>query len=284
MKSKIDHFLLGLLWLLAMTLGASFLFNTKFGFNIFDVKHWAYLGQLQASKAPISAWFYIYMLIVVIVMIFGLYMIVRPRLRKISLNKQTVVPTPIAAPVPQVAEPIAETPVAAADLARPPRLNVPVGGPVMPAPKPTNIEAPVAATAPIISSDEFKEIEDIFKNNGYTVKNPPQIGSLKPALLAIGPDEALWIGAVGIEPAALAQSVNMLRKIFSDTLEDIPIHINAFVLNPQSGDIPDIIYFDSMDALRERMELNKAAANADPENFDAYSEYIDTVIGYVNKL
>jgi hypothetical protein len=155
---------------------------------------------------------------------------------------------------------------------RPPRLNIPRGA--TPAPPP-----PAAAQSAI---GEFKNIEAIFANAGYTVKKPPKIGDIRPALLAIGPEEVLWIGAVGVAPAALAKSVEMLRALFNDTLEDIPIHINAFVVKPSGAEAADIESFESVDALAARMEERKAIKDGEPDNFGAYSEYIDTVCGYFN--
>lgn len=85
MKIRIDNILLCILWLLAITLGTSFWFNTVFGFNIFSTNHWQYLAYLQAAHTPIKTGFYISMVVIVFIAIFGLYLVVRPRRRKIRL-------------------------------------------------------------------------------------------------------------------------------------------------------------------------------------------------------
>ncbi len=300
MKKQIDHFLLGLLWLLAITLGASFWFNIRFGFNIFYLGHWEYLGQLQAARQTVSVSFYMSIIVVVFVMIFGLYIIVRPRFRKIPVFKPTVqaTHTPPAPPVAVIekTEPVAQ----AIQAVRPPRIVVPSNGHAVrpavttePAPmvapmSPMRMMEPVITpipTMPPVTTSDFEDIENIFKSAGYTVKKPPRIGNLRPALFAVGPDENLWIGAVGIEPARLADAVDKLRTIFTDTLEDIQIHIHPFIIAPTAPGT-DMETFDTVANLRDYISTNPARklSDDDTEDFDAYSEYVDTVADYFNKV
>ncbi|MDL2295976.1 hypothetical protein LJC18_04185 [Lachnospiraceae bacterium OttesenSCG-928-E19] len=311
MKTRIDNFLLGLLWLLACTLGASFWFTTRFGFSLFTIQHWQYLGQLQASRTPINAWFYISLVIFAVIMIGGLYLIVRPRFRKIKLACDLPPPTveqlkpiekPLTAPEPEktvtttqtVQEPVTK-PVSST--ARPPRLVLPtITNPVARPATPTAATVPTLApeNLPVIApqnNDGFAEIENIFKSAGYVIKKPPRLNGLRPALYAIGSDEVVWIGSVGVEPSRLAKSVEKLREIFVETLEDIEIHINAFVIDPKPDnaevDSPiSILSFGTVGELATYITTrpNPPLASDDTENFDAYSEYIDTVTGYFNKV
>lgn len=320
MRKQIDHFLLGLLWLLASTLGASFWFNTKFGFNIFSIPHWQYLGQLQASKASIQPSFYISMVLIVVVMITGLYLIVRPRFRKIyfksngpAVMDSKPAPTVAAAPAPALqTAPVVETPSAPVvptgpAIARPPRLNLPThngygaaaqtpaGNYPQPnvqtpsfAPAPAPVVAPVAQPQPESLPSNFEDIEQIFKSAGYLIKKAPRIGGIRPALFAIGSDETLWIGGVGMEPSRMANAVDKLDTIFTETLEDIKITINSFIINPKIDNPADMVgieQFDSVNALRDYMDShkNRELPPSEAEDFDAYSEYIDTVADYFNK-
>lgn len=313
MKNHLDNFLLGLLWLLACTLGVSFWYNTKFGFNIFSIPHWQYLGTLQASGAPINSWFYISMVISVIIMMGGLYIILRPRFRKIKLAKrEEVVIEDKIDDTPTSMATVSDTTPAPSTLVRPPRLesskmNNAIG---------TNYPAPIPATVPqtpvlpVISADmatapnisvpmitennaekpgDFADIEKIFTDAGYLVKKPPRIKTLRPALYAIGYNETVWIGAVGIEPARLQNAINALNEIFVETLEDIAINIHGFVISPRPDangiDTSNILIFNSVDDLSDYMQQHPADPLPDSEksDFDAYSEYIDTVSDYFNK-
>ena len=95
------------------------------------------------------------------------------------------------------------------------------------------------------------------------------------------------MGAVGISTSQMQSCVNKLVQLFHDTLEDIEINVNAFVLNPtDTASDSDILTFDTIDSLRDYMNTHRNAPLAadDAENFAAYSEYITTVIEYIGKL
>ena len=229
MRDKLDNFLLAVLWLLASTLGVCFWFNIRFGFNIFSSAHWHHLAYMQASQNPVTPAFYISMVISVIVVIFGLYLLIRPRFRKFKLpvreaNKPTqhtqaqpVAPSPTPAQTPMV-EP---TPAPRNEpvLARPPRLNIAI------TPQLHNTPAPQqpAQTPSLVS-----QMREIFETAGYTVKNNPRIGTVNTELFAIGTNETLWIGATGISTTALQNAIDTVNQIFSDTLDDIIIYTILF--------------------------------------------------------
>ena len=322
MKKQIDYILLGTLWLLAATLGVSFWFNTQFGFNIFSGAHWLYLGQLQASDTHIRPMFYVSMVIAVVVTIAGLYILMQPRLRRMRMpgfvrrifargHKKTVgADTSTIVSVP--AEPIITPAPQTDNIPRPPRLNMPrlnnaqmpttytpqVPGTAAPTAQPSAATVSAASTAPATTMTSqtpvaptaiyFDDIKQFFERTCYTVKPSPSIAGIRPDLFAIGADETLWLGGVGIEPARLNAAMEKLNSVFTDTLEDIVIHINGFVIDAR-GDVPDganIQLFASLDELRTYMDAhrNREISDAERDDFGAYSEYIDTVSNYLNKV
>lgn len=297
MRNKIDNILLGLLWLLAMTLVACFWFNTKFGFNLFSVAHWQYLSYMQVAQTPVRPAFYVSLVIFAFIMLFGLYLIVRPRRRKIHLaTKQAPrmvtpvahiapLPAPVAAqnrPAPANIDPHATTPQPSSQMTRPRAL---VTSTFRPLQTPQNI-----VQAPKNNSEHNRtEIVKIFESNGYIVKKATSIVGVRPDVLAIGTNETLWIGATNIDTVDLRHAMDKLARVFADTLDDIYININGFVIaarDAATNTSDDILMFASVDELREYMSAhrNPPPAADDVENFDAYSEYIDTVINYIGKI
>ncbi len=320
MKNKIDKILLGLLWLLAITLGTSFWFNTNFGFNIFAAQHWQYLAYMQASQTPVTPMFYISLVLAILIAIAGLYILLRPGFRKIKLpiirtnehtpkhKKQT--PENIKNPENHAhtdSTPINET-ASTLDILSPEQTPAPIVPPTPTLPRPPRLKMPMTnnyiapgpgqtqstsntntlvTNAPTIT--DMPEVREIFRDTGYTVKQSPKINGIQTTLLAIGVNETLWIGAVGVKTTDMRRAIDTLSSIFSDTLDDIEILINGFVLNAPdaaTSEFQDILMFDSPDQLRTYMNehQNPALSPDEQENFDAYSEYIDTVITYIGKM
>ncbi|MBQ8294541.1 MAG: hypothetical protein IJX89_04105 [Alphaproteobacteria bacterium] len=303
MRNKLDNILLGILWLLAVTLGTSFWFNTQFGFNIFSSAHWQYLAYMQASQMPVKPMFYGSMFVIMFIAIFGLYLLIRPRFRKIKLPVRHITNTPTTpqsapaaspAPTPQL---VAQTTIAPTQAQptpqipdsgpRPPRLNIPtisarpIAQPIAQQPSPTP-----AQNSP---QTDWPELRQIFESAGYTVKTAPHIGTLQTSLLAIGTNETLYIGAVGVPTAALQTAIEKLTQVFSDTLDDIVINITGFIIaapDATTTNTTDILLFDTPGALREYMTEHPNAPLPDDDggNFDAFSAYISTVIDYIGKI
>ena len=302
-------------------LGACFWFNTMFAFNIFSAEHWRYLAGMQASRMAVVPGFYFSIVATVMIYVMGLYVIFKKRLRKIKLpmfdvkkaqtkttlpqpaparpQAQTTPPTP-APTQPVVSETLPTTPVAQTTtnapqaVRRPPRLNL-----GMPAQNNTYAAAPIAPTAPARSQfapvaapaadDAIKrEIAEIFESAGYTPKGTPRIKGMPTAIIAIAPDEVLWIGAVGATYDAMRTAVDTLARVFSETLDDIEININAFII--ASPDTPPvdgtILMFANTSELREymRAHISPPVPDTDDGGFDAYSAYISTVIDYIGKI
>lgn len=316
MKKQIDRILLGLLWLLAATLGTCFWFGTQFGFNIFSAQHWQYLAYIQATRQPVRPLFYISLTLCMVIGLGGLYIIMRPRLNKLNIvltwkhrNKKTKkAAAPTAPATPAITTQSAPTPpVTASTIVIPPSgpayQSAPADAPQRPArlslstgpAMQTRATTPIAPVAPIApathtatADKDYPQLREIFTNAGYIVKKPSKIGTLRPDLVAIGTDEVLWIGGVGISVDALNTVIDKLTDIFTDTLEDIEIKVNGFIVAPQPGPATNtdhnILTFADINTLGEFMETHKNPPAPDPENFDAYSQYIDTVLEYSGKI
>lgn len=296
MKKQIEHILLSLLWLLAATLGTSFWLNTTFGFNIFSAQHWQYLSYMQAARQPVRQSFYISLTLCLILTLTGFYILMHPRIRIMRRSKARPAPTttmvqqpapqqpnitPTPAATPPAATPATDTTKKAATTTRPPRLNIPhIDTP----PMPPITSAPAHQDA---TPQDIAALQQIFADAGYTVKKPAKIGTFKPNLLAIGTDEVLYLGAIGASGVALQTARQKLLAVFNDTLDDVQIHVHAFVVAPTAHATGnDIMTFESLDDLREYMTMhtNPPLPNNNNEDFDAYSEYIDTVMNYVDKI
>lgn len=317
MKKNFENILLGLLWLLAATLGTTFWFNTRFGFNLFSGAHWDYLATQQATRAPISFWFYFSFVAATVITLFVLYLLIRPHKRNIKIstpqakNFSQSTPTIITPTtntdasqihiVPGTTQhviPAPDMPPAPPIPPRPPRLNIAPSNTFAPAVSSTpNVNNTITTnTVPVVQNapqsqqqqkQDWPEIREIFSMAGYVIKPEPFINGKKMALLAIGTDEVLYLGAVGISTSDMTGCVNKLKRLFHDTLEEIEITVHAFVLNPTDTDnVSDILTFDSINSLRDYMNNHRNAPLAadDAENFTAYSEYITTVIEYIGKL
>ncbi len=100
MTKGFDKFLLGTLWLIAMTLASSFWFNIRFGFNLFSREHWKYLSELQITGINISKSFYFSFVIVTIISIIGIYILIHHSHKTSVENKTENIPIKIALPVP----------------------------------------------------------------------------------------------------------------------------------------------------------------------------------------
>ena len=118
MRDKLDNFLLATLWIFASTLGVCFWFNIRFGFNIFSSAHWHHLAYMQASQNPVSPTFYISIVISVIVVICGLYLLIRPRFRKFKIPVREISKPAQNIQLQQTTQPIAQQPATIAHMAQ----------------------------------------------------------------------------------------------------------------------------------------------------------------------
>ena len=135
------------------------------------------------------------------------------------------------------------------------------------------------------------EIQKILESGGYITKTCNKIGKLQDTLVAISYDQNVWIVATGTAPQQMVDAIQTLVTIFDDTLgataNDITLHgliINASEPNTRDDNL--IITFDSKADFAKYINehKNEKPNDYDAELFDAFSTYINTVIGYVGKI
>ena len=294
MRSRLERILLLLLLGSSVLLGLCFWLNTIFSFNLFNKEHWSELSRLQAEQIPISSGFYTSIGIAIFIFVFGLGVIYAPVIKRsyqkiVHMQNQSLAfPQLTHEKDKMVKRPEPEK----FDMpARPPKLNLPSNMAQIAKQhhENNNVNKPVSqdSSSPRYDSD----IAQTFTDAGYVVKPNPIISGFTPNLFAIAPDEILWIGGVDKDIDKLQHAINRLQSVFQETLEDIKININAFMIDTTGQQRPtnSIFVFKSLDELKEFVsELPpvwpKEMTNSDQENFDAYSEYIDTIIQYIKNM
>lgn len=302
MNKKIDNILLGTLWLIASTLAACFWFNTKFGFDIFSRSHWQHLAYMQASQKPVQISFYLSLIIFVFIILFVLYILVHPKFRKIKITQnqpqssmmyihktsETQLPKKQSLekkPNQEPSQPI--------QLVRPPRLNIPQNT-MRPPQNTTHIVAPPVQH--VITQQNttpqtqliINDLKKIFTSTGYTITKKPTIPNNPVSLVAIGAFENLWIGGVGVSVQQMQNVINKLEQIFSDTLDEILININGFIVSPNLSDntpAGKILTFNTTQELYLYMSAHKNLTDdTDQESIRAFETYINTVMDYIGKI
>lgn len=311
MKKQLENFLLTLLVGTSVLLVLTFWLNTKFGFNLFSSEHWHELSILQASGEKIDNNFYISIGIALLVFIILLNVIYRPNHKKDAKTINTL-PVPITQNQPienskpdisKQSEPESHidtkneektteqtqhqkqtAPETTIALTRPPRLNLPKNAAEIAAIQHNQIHEQTPAS----QTDKYdKELEKIFSENSFLVKKQPTISGFKPNLFAIGVNEIVWIGGVDCELDKINNAIKRLESTFTETLEDITITVNAFLIDTKGKYNSDerIKIFHNIEELGHYISENpsKKITDDDREDFDAYSEYIDTVLSLLYK-
>jgi hypothetical protein len=293
MKNKLEHILLSVLLGLSILLGLSFWLNTIFSFNLFCHAHWDEFAKLQASHTPISNGFYVSFAVAIFLFAIGIYVIYRPTMRNVveQAPKDNIVTTPITTNVQQ--EKSEKEPVVAQPLpvSRPPRLNLPKNMAQIVAQNNQQKEQPsILKQQDKPSENPYNPIiSETFSSAGYVIKQNPTISGFVPNLFAIGANEIVWIGGIDCDVEKIMDAIEKLQSVFQSTLEDIPININAFVLdtlNRYDSENSSVLVFKSIDELKEFISQHPAdqITNEEQESFDSYSEYIDTIIQYIKNL
>ena len=171
-------------------------------------------------------------------------------------------------------------------LSRPPQLNLPKNMEQIAA----NQYAQTKHTQPMnqqnltpMTNERYnKEIAEIFSNCAYLVKPNPTIMGLKTNLFAIGNKEVLWLGCVDCDINKLKTAIERLKATFNETLKDITITVYSFLLDTGNRykSEPGIFIFHKIEELKKFIFENQGLdiPPSDQEDFDAYSEYIDTII------
>lgn len=294
MRNKFEHFLLSFLLGIAVLLGLSFWLNVIYGFNLFSKEHWNELARLQAEQIPVSTGFYVSIIVAVFIFVFGillLYIIptikrTREKVSNSFLSTAPMVPRHKAEEKKED-NTIFEPQMPKLNMSQPPKLNLPSNMAEIMQQRNENNQNKVKE--PVTDYDAI--LTQIFKDKGFMVKPNPVISGFSPNLFAIAPNEIVWIGAVDTDINKLQYAINRLDGIFTDTLEDIKININAFLIDTKNTyqSNASIFVFKTLEELKTFVtELPPAwpkdMSNADQENFDAYSEYIDTIIQYVKNM
>lgn len=313
MRNFLEKFLISFLLATSVLLGLSFWLNIKYGFNIFSSQHWAFLSQLQASHTTVSYGFYVSFVVAFCIFIVGLIAIFtikhQSHIQQTPIQKQPAVQQqPVVQQQPEQTQPAPEPQQPSAIVSRPPRLHLPKNmaqiaamaheqqknTPVQQTTNngggftPTTSSYTQPTQKPAQESPYNSVISDIMTNAGYLVKPNPMISGFTSNVFAIGNNEIVWIGGVDCDINTLKNAVKKLNSTFEDTLEDITIHVNPFVLDTAEvyEDDDTVLIFHDIDELKDFMSKHPAdeISEDEQESFDAYSEYIDTIIKYVRNI
>ncbi len=317
MRKQIEHILLTILIGMSVLLGLTFWLNTNFGFNLFNSEHWHELASLQASGEPININFYISIGVAIAIFIVCLNIIYRPHFRKINIEsvviqkptvpqigaeKPLLLPKstpnlpdktqPDTAPQRQTDTQIESGKVPATPpvmpnvgpISRPPKLNLPKNMAQIAAAQYAQQAHPQTT-----QTDKYDaELAEIFTNNGFLVKKNPKIDGFISNLFAIGANEIVWIGGVNCDIEKMKNAILRLESTFRETLEDITITVNAFLVDTDEKHVNDnrVKIFHNIDELKQYISENHGAPvdENNREDFDAYSEYIDTVLTLLYKI
>jgi len=285
MKKQIEYILNSILLGLSIVLGLSFWLNTKFNFNIFSEKHWAELAKLQASHTPINIHFYISIGIAIFLFITGLYIIHRARFRRfLHIKEQQKKQTTQEVQTDKDANTlIVESSYKPARLVLPKNLS---SQHIIEEITKTSVK-PINAQSQNNSFDN--ELKDILIGLGYQIKNSVFIKGFKPNILAIGPGEQFIIGGVDCDLQKMKNAIQALKDTFLETLEDVEINVFGFVLNStetitEDTDIQILKNLDDVKLFIGELHNNIQPDEEGDDSFDSYSEYIDTVLQYINNI
>jgi len=303
MKNIFEKFLISILLATSVLLGLSFWLNIKFHFNLFSLNHWNTLAQLQASHTSIDKAFYISICIAIFIFMFGLVVILTYK----HAQKENIKPIhtetkPENIPASQIQQQSAVSEEHTIPeqqpsvlLTRPPRLNLPKNmGQVAAAIHNNNqqIQPQSQPKSNIQNTNPYNStLSEIFSNAGYVVKKLPTILGYTPNLFAIGGNEILWIGGVDCDIETIKKSINKLQETFRETLEDVPINIFSFIIDTKNiytkanTDNETEIFHDIEECRKFIMEHSAPEIKDDEQDgFNAYSEYIDTIIQYIKNI
>ena len=160
---------------------------------------------------------------------------------------------------------------------------------VMQTPGTTSTVTELVSKAPVNETiyTNITEIYDIFTDADYQICDLIRIDGKHPAVVALGTREKLFIGTTGVDEETLQNSLKRIELCFADTLAGINISTHILCIDGTKSDFSDkIIHFESAKTLRKYMSTRKnirPKTSDEVETFNAYSEYIDTVIKYLFK-
>ncbi|MDR3208592.1 MAG: hypothetical protein LBT45_01965 [Rickettsiales bacterium] len=309
---KRERFLISVLWANAAVIAALWFFNTIFGFNLFSATHWRYLAELQVAGG-VAVGFYISAVSFVVVGLAGLYMLIVPWHRKITMMPSVYAPVSATATTDKPAETAGRIQLPE----RPPKLNL--NNIFIPTKHDEIIKREVPARV-VQVSETAENIKSMLSRIGFVVKESPSIGGVKPDFLAIGTDEALVVGLLCGERGEIVASeggdslwrannqtfkspawqittiVQKLSALFLEVLDpELKVSILPFVFSDgrisnrdsvqNIWDALGVKVFDDMNIFADFLEEYRPRRldDAEKEDFGAFSDFVDNVLGYFNK-
>lgn len=306
MTKKFSNLLLGLLWLMTITLATTFWMNIKYGFNIFSAAHWAYLSELQAYRTEIKLDFYISLIAAIIIGLTGLYLLARPRVQTFFIEPSQMPPPPVSykenqpilnqpqyvdtEPVPKE-EPVTQQqqphtamkrPMSPTGISRP---NIVQKSPRTASVMTPKIPTPHTPAAPT----HIAEIQSILEKGGYIIKPCERIEKLIKPVVALTYNQTVLVCSENVSTAEIQDALQTLITIFDDTLGDTAddMTVHGYIVNASDESTnPDLIsVFDTLDEFQEFIDThpNTKTEDFDQELFDAISTYIGTVTNYIGK-
>lgn len=288
MKKYSEKLLTAILLSTSVLLALSFWLNIRFNFNIFSAHHWDKLATLQASHTPINIGFYISIGVALFIFILGLYMIYKPKFHKISINQNQQISIVQQPSNETTTDSINNIPKQNLAIQQPPQLHLPKN---TISTTRNNIRNTATQTVKPESNRVTiydTQLSQIFSDNKYLVKPNIKISDFTSNLFAIGKDEIVWVGAVDCDINIFRNALDKLQSVFTDTLEDIPITIYPFILDDKRiyDSDENIVVFHDITDLKNAISQNPNGdiSEEEQENFDAYSEYIDTIIQYIKNI
>jgi hypothetical protein len=334
-----ERFLIAVLWLSTWSLLALWFFNAVYSFNLFTAAHWQYLSELQLSGG-VEQSFYISTGAFITGALAGLYVLIVPWHRKVKMRSSALGFYPSHAE-PETKE--SEKPI----LSRPPKLNLDGGfmrrpASLSPAVSPSVSATPSAVPArvtpaprrdassparglegwPPKSPGAVKEINRIFGQVGFFVKNPPKIGDVRLDFWAIAPEETLAVGlALDVNDEVMAAEggdsmwvaggrkfkspvwqmssvTQKLEGLFREVLDPelkvnmMPfVFINGHIANRDKVDVIwDALGISVIDDMASFVKFASGYGVLDVEgldetrrgNFESFSDFANTVSSYFN--
>jgi len=147
----------------------------------------------------------------------------------------------------------------------------------------------LAEHAPVSENiySKITDIYDTFTDAGYVICDLIRIDGKYPGVVAIGTNEKMFIGVANVSDAVLENVLKRLKLCFADSLDNIDIDLRILCLDGRrSGVSGEIIHFANLNDLQGYISARKniPPIGADQkETFDAYAEYVNTVIKYIFK-
>lgn len=295
MTKNFDKILLSVLWLLTIVLATTFWMNIRYGFDIFSAAHWEYISRLQANRAHLKQDFYISLILALFLALIGLYMILRPRFRKIPMPDSAQQPEQPQNSIPTTPQAPDNNAMGPSSTMRPPSPPALKSG-MARKQNSQQFTPPTAriSTQPQIAAPETKanplskDISVIFEAAGYIMKPCKKLGNLHNPVVALGYDQTLWIGTSDAAAPDMIEAIQTLVTVFDDTLGDSAddITLRGCIVAPtETADNELVSNFATIDELKQFIgeRPNNKPADFDNELFEAISTYISTVTSYIGK-